>query len=77
MDKLDILPVDMLNLEAKSVLFNMLDNSIKTNFSQILLATMEIYYRVYSNLKSFQVTPHQQFPAQDGGREKVRKSSNH
>jgi hypothetical protein len=51
--------------------FKVLDNSIKRNFADILLASMDILYKVYGNLKS--TTSYSPF---GGGKEQVFSLSN-
>jgi hypothetical protein len=65
---LDLIPTDNKSMEIKVTAFNNLDNAIKTNFSEILLATMDIYYKLYGDLKS---TPVGISSHNDGGREQV------
>jgi hypothetical protein len=67
MEALDLIPTDNRTIEAKVLAFNNMDSSIRNNFADILLATMEIYFKLYGDLKSIPSTS----PAYDGGREQV------
>lgn len=52
MEELGILPFDMRSLEKKVVAFRSLDDCIKWIFGDVLLATMECMYNLFTNAKS-------------------------
>jgi len=60
-DHLGIIPTEVILIESRVEAFKSLDHCIKRNFADLLLATMDILYRIYTQLKSN--------PNSDGGRE--------
>jgi hypothetical protein len=50
-EELGLVPLDMAHVRPAAEAFRELDDSITRNFADILLTTMTILYRLYSNLK--------------------------
>lgn len=58
MENLDLLPLDALSLDKKVESFKLFDQTVKRNIPEILLATMDLLYKLYGNIKSsFANTP--------------------
>ena len=51
-DNLDLLPFDIKTMDKNVETFKLLDQSIKRNISDILVAVMDILYKIYGNLKT-------------------------
>jgi hypothetical protein len=52
MENLDLLPLDAHSLDKKVETFKLLDQTVKRNIPDILLATMDLLYKLYGNIKS-------------------------
>ncbi len=66
-ESLEIIPFDN-RTEKKAESFKLLDHSIKRNFADILLASMDLLYKLYGNIKStLTLGP----VHRDGGKEQV------
>lgn len=70
MESLDIIPFNIHAMERKVAAFQELDQVVKHNFAEILLATMDVLYKLHGNLKS--TTSVISSPFGDGGKEQVK-----